>query len=47
MNPNLELEDVIYEVCFAYFGEENELSSELYDSIRDWMSRNQIIFYQP
>lgn len=47
MNPNLELEELIQSEVFAYFGEENELGTEIYRSIRNWMDRNQIVFYQP
>lgn len=47
MNPNLELEDIITTTCFSYFGEDNDLAPELYQNIRNWMNRNQIIFYQP
>lgn len=49
MNPNLELEYVILETIQGYRGalDRDDLSTELYRNIRNWMDRNQIVFYQP
>lgn len=47
MNPNLELQEVIEETVFAEFGNDDGLSKAIYDNIRNWMEKNQIIFYQP
>lgn len=47
MNPNLELEEIIQNEVYAHFGEDNILSKIIHDSIRNWMNRNGIVFYQP
>jgi hypothetical protein len=47
VNPRQELEEVVYTEVFAYFGEENELATEIHKSILNWMDRNGVIFYQP
>lgn len=49
MNPNLELFDVIYDTLNQSRGTEvaEDLTVEIHQSIRDWMNRNEIIFYQP
>ena len=49
MNPNMELEDVIDTTIANWFGDDSAdgLSPAVYKAIRDWMNRNQIVFYQP
>lgn len=48
MNPNLELGDLIIDVVANWPNQDNDgLAVEIYAQIRDWMSRNQIVFYQP
>ena len=48
MNPNLELEELLLEKVEDIFGHDNEaLAADLYRSIRNWMDRNEIVFYQP
>ena len=49
MNPNLELFDVIYESIERPRGTEvaEDLTAEIHQAIRDWMNRNELVFYQP
>lgn len=48
MNPNLELETLLHDKIYDIFGEDNEaLAKELHNTIRNWMDRNGIVFYQP
>lgn len=47
MNAREDIEEIIGNECYSYFGEDTDLPAMIAESIRNYMNHYGVVFYQP